>query len=484
MIAAADAPSASNGVLILAAIIGIAVVVVLITWLKVHPFLALILGSAVLGLIAQLGAEGTIDSFEAGVGSTVGSVGLLIALGAMIGGLLADSGGADAIIEATVSRVSKRVLPWAFAGVAALVGIPLFFEVGVVLLVPIVLLVAARTEQPLLKIGIPALAGLSVLHGFVPPHPGPLVAIDALKADLGLTLALGLLLAIPAVIIAGPIYGTFISRRLDLPVRRTLFARAEAPPATVGAGGGEAPLEGAPVDDRDPDGPPARSGTTRRPAVGPAIATILLPVVLMLARAIGEIALDEGTAVRSTLDVIGNPVVALLAGTVLAMFTLGMASGMARDRISGSLGGALGPIAGILLIVAAGGGFKQTLVDAGVGDVIGDWAKDTSISALLLGWLVAVGIRLATGSATVATITAAGIVGELATGLDRPGVALLVLAIGAGSLFFSHVNDAGFWLVKEYFGMTVGETIKSWSVMETIISVVGLLGVLLLNLVV
>jgi GntP family gluconate:H+ symporter len=485
MIAAADAPSASNGLLIVAAVLGIAVVVVLITWLKVHPFLALILGSAVLGLVAKLGAAGTIASFQAGVGSTVGSVGILIALGAMIGGLLADSGGADGIIEATVNRVSARALPWAFAGVAALVGIPLFFEVGVVLLVPIVLLVAARTEQPLLKIGIPALAGLSVLHGFVPPHPGPLVAIAALNADLGLTLALGLLLAIPAVIIAGPVYGTYISRSLHLPVRRTLFATATAAPAAVGTkGGGRAPLEGAPVDDRDARAAPERTGTTHRPAVGAAIATILLPVVLMLARAIGEITMDDGTSVRSALDVIGNPVVALLAGTVVAMFTLGAGSGMARDRISGSLGGALGPIAGILLIVAAGGGFKQTLVDAGVGDVIADWAKDASISALVLGWLVAVGIRLATGSATVATITAAGIVAPLAADLDRSGVALLVLAIGAGSLFFSHVNDAGFWLVKEYFGMTVGETIKSWSVMETIISVVGLIGVLLLNLVV
>ena len=176
--------------------------------------------------------------------------------------------------------------------------------------------------------------------------------------------------------------------------------------------------------------------------------------------------------------------VALLAGVIVAMFTLGAASGMDRGRISSSVGGALPAIAGILLIVAAGGGFKQMLIDAGVGNVVADAARDANISALLLGWLVAVGIRLATGSATVATITAAGIVAPLATGLDRPGVALLVLAIGAGSLFFSHVNDAGFWLVKEYFGLTVGQTIKTWSVMETIISVVGLVGVLLLNLVV
>jgi gluconate:H+ symporter, GntP family len=504
MITAADAAAShpSNTVLILAALLGIATVVLLITWLKVHPFLALILGSAVLGLVAQLGADKTIASFEAGVGATVGGVGILIALGAMIGGLLADSGGADVVIESTVNRVSERALPWAFAGVAALVGIPLFFEVGVVLLVPIVLLVSARSRLPLLKIGIPALAGLSVLHGFVPPHPGPLLAISTLKADLGLTLALGLLLAIPAVILAGPVYGAFISRHLDLPARRTLFSpQEEREPAAVGGRGTTAtatepsrdggtttaaPTGGASTGAGNaPSGGRAAAGPgRRRPGVAPTIATILLPVVLMLGRAFGEIVLDDGNRARSVLDIVGDPVVALLAGVIVAMFTLGAAAGMNRGRVSGSLGGALGPIAGILLIVAAGGGFKQTLVDAGVADVIAGWAKDANISALLLGWLVAVGIRLATGSATVATITAAGIVTPLAADLDKPGVSLLVLAVGAGSLFFSHVNDAGFWLVKEYFGMTVGETIKSWSVMETIISVVGLVGVLLLNLIV
>ncbi|MEV1286585.1 SLC13 family permease [Micromonospora sp. NPDC049679] len=486
--------STSNTVLVVAALLGIATVVLLITWLKVHPFLALILGSAVLGLVAGLGAAKTVDSFAKGVGSTVGSVGLLIALGAMIGGLLADSGGADEIVETIVGRTSSRALPWAMAGAAALIGIPLFFEVGVVLLVPIVLLVATRTDVPLLRLGIPALAGLSVLHGFVPPHPGPLVAISALNADLGLTLALGLLLAIPTVIIAGSVFGSFISRYVSArpPI---LVARGEvvelgaaqaeddlgnpnsvATPASrrdAGRGGGPGVAGGGDVPTGD---------RRRRPGFAPTVLTVLLPVILMLARAVGELLLDKGNNVRDVLDVLGNPVVALLIGTIVAMLTLGAASGMSRGRVSDAVGGALPPISGIVLIVAAGGGFKQTLVDAGVGNVIADAAEGAHLSTLVLGWLVAVGIRLATGSATVATITAAGIVTPLAAALDRPQVALLVLAIGAGSVFFSHVNDAGFWLVKEYFGMTVGETIKSWSVMETIISVVGLIGVLLLNL--
>ncbi|TYB34270.1 gluconate transporter [Micromonospora sp. AP08] len=491
--------NAGNTQLVIAALLGIAAVVVLIAWGKVHPFLALILGAAVLGVVAGVSADKIVTSFSGGVGSTVGGVGLLIALGAMIGGLLAESGGADSIVERVVGRVSGGALPWAMAGVAALIGLPLFFEVGVVLLVPIVLLVSRRVDVPLMKIGIPALAGLSVLHGLVPPHPGPLVAIDALGANLGQTLALGLLVAIPTVIIAGPVFGNFIARHVPatapealLPTRRPLAVGGERRPTRPGEGrldaDGDLVTEddlvnpgtgrpGAPIE--EPVGPRAR----REPALWAAVVTVLLPVVLMLLRAIGELTLAEDTAGRKALDIIGTPIVALLAGVIFAMIFLGYGTGFSRSQVSGFLGGSLPAIAGILLIVAAGGGFKQVLVDAGVGNLVADAAKGANLSPLLLGWLVAVGIRVATGSATVATITAAGIVSPLAATLQGPEVALLALAIGCGSLFFSHVNDAGFWLVKEYFGLTVGQTIKSWSVMETIISVVGFAGVLLLDLI-
>jgi GntP family gluconate:H+ symporter len=438
--------------LVLAAVLGIVTVVVLITWAKLHPFLALILGSAVLGVVAGLGPAGTITSFTSGVGSTVGSVGLLIALGAMIGGLLADSGGADSIVDAFLARVSAHRLPWAMAGVAALVGLPLFFEVGVVLLVPVVLLAARHSRMPVLLLGIPALAGLSVLHGLVPPHPGPLVAIDALGADIGLTLGLGLVAAVPTVLLAGPVFATIVGR----------YVTVDAPAALV----------------------PERPGAARerRPGLLPTLLTVLLPVGLMLARAVGELTLPADSAVRRALDIAGTPVVALLAGVLVGIFTLGLASGLDRHAVGASLSGALPPIAGILLIVAAGGGFKQTLVDAGVGRLIAEAAAGANLSAILLGWLVAVGIRVATGSATVATIAASGIVAPLATGLPGTELALVVLAVGAGSLFLSHVNDAGFWLVKEYFGLTVGQTLATWSVMETIISVVGLGAVVVLHL--
>ena len=497
--------SAGQTQLLLAAAVGIATVVLLISAAKFHPFLALILGTAALGIVAAVPAGAIIDSFTKGFGSTVGTVGLLIALGAMVGKLLADSGGADQIVDTIIGRVGERGLPWAMALIAAILGLPLFFEVGVVLLVPVVILVARRTGVSLMKIGIPALAGLSVLHGLVPPHPGPLAAISSLNADLGTTLLLGLLIAVPTLVVSGPVLATIVARWVPVatPGLPGMAASVEAGSedalvgSSVGSAGGSSARAGrsGSVRPQAPGGSDAGLvGTqgiassaprlTRRPSFAAAIITITLPVVLMLARAIAEITLPEGNGLRSALDVVGNPPVALLAAVLVAMFALGRGSGMNRRQIEASLGGGLPGIASILLIVAAGGGFKQMLVDAGVGNVIGDMAKGANLSPLLLGWLVAAAIRVGTGSATVATITAAGIVAPLAADMSQPDVALLVLAVGCGSLFFSHVNDAGFWLVKEYFGMTVGETIRSWSVMETVISVVGVVFVLLVSLVV
>ena len=486
-----DAP---NSQLIIAAILGIATVVLLITLAKFHPFLALMLGSAVMGAVAGVAPLDIVNSFTLGFGATVGSVGLLIALGAMVGKLLADSGGSGTIVETIIGRVGPRGLPWAMALIAAILGLPLFFEVGVVLLVPVVILVALRLDIPIMRVGIPALAGLSILHGLVPPHPGPLVAIDALGADLGLTLLFGLLVAAPTLVICGPLLAKLVEQWV--PTHATTIAAGVTSDIPAGSpalraadsGTGPAPTDAANAaggDDRLDGQSALPEGVTRRPGFFAAVISITLPVILMLARAIAELTIeDEESGVREFLVFIGTPAVALLAAVLVAMFALGFGSGMNRSQVEKSTGSALPGIAGILLIVAAGGGFKAMLVDAGVGNVIGDWAEGTGISVLLLGWLVAVGVRLATGSATVATITAAGIVTGAATGLESSELSLLVLAIGCGSLFFSHVNDAGFWLVKEYFGLTIGQTIKSWSVMETAISVVGLAFVMLLSLLV
>ncbi|GAA3414556.1 GntP family permease [Streptosporangium vulgare] len=449
--ALAEPAATSPGRLVPAALVGIALIVVLITYFKLHPFLSLTLGSLAVGAVAGLAMTDTIAAFTDGFGSTAAGVGTLIALGAMFGKLLADSGGADEIVDTIVGRSSPRSLPWAMAAVGALIGLPMFFEIGLVLLMPVIFLVSRRSGVSLIRVGIPALAGLSVMHGLVPPHPGPLVAIDALKADLGITLGLGVLIAVPTVAIAGPLFAKYAARWVDVPAPELYETR-----------------------------PPAED--TRRPSFGVTLATVLLPVVLMMGKALADILAPEGNVLRTVLDFLGTPLVALLIAVIVAMFTLGLGAGMDRKGVAKSLEQSLPPIAGILLIVAAGGGFKQTLIDTGIGDLIATWVENSGLSVLLLAWLVAVLIRLATGSATVATVTASGILAPLVANLSVGETSLLVLAIGAGSLFFSHVNDAGFWLVKEYFGLTVGQNIKTWSVMETIISVTGLVFVLLLSL--
>ncbi|MFI2364496.1 SLC13 family permease [Promicromonospora sp. NPDC019610] len=482
--AAADtAPTASTPQLVLAALIGIVVIVALIVWLKMHPFLALVLGSGVLAIVAGVGLTDTFTSFTAGLGSTVAGVGVLIALGAIIGKLLIDSGGADQIVDTILDKTPVKRLPWAMALIAFVVGIPLFFEVGVVLLIPVVMIVARRMRANPVLVGIPALAGLSALHGLVPPHPGPLLAIDALGANLGLTLGLGLLVAIPTVIIAGPLLAIPLTRWVKLDPPTTVLGMSDDAAGGNGAGGtGGAPSSGT-SGNATATATTTEAGTTtlRKPSFGISVLVVLLPVILMLARSVVEISGATETGYGTVLEFLGEPLVALLITSLFALLAFGTAVGRTRQQLGDLVGSSFAPIAGILLIVGAGGGFKQTLVDSGVGDVIASGIADAGITPLLAGWLVAALIRIATGSATVATITAAGIMAPLAAGLEPTQAALLVLAIGAGSVFLSHVNDAGFWLVKEYFGMTVGQTFKTWSLMESVLSVVALLVVLLLG---
>jgi GntP family gluconate:H+ symporter len=459
--------------LVVWALVAIAVVVVLVARFRLHAFPALIVGALVMGLLSGVGTGGglgvgkLVDSFEGGAGDTLGQVGILVGLGTILGSLLSSSGGADQIADTVLNRTGTERIPWGMALVAMIVGIPLFFEIGVILLIPIIFTVARRVQQQraeqglaaggntYLLVGIPALAGLSVLHGLVPPHPGPLTAIATIKADLGTTMIYGFIIAIPTVIIAGPLFARVA----------THWAHADPPQRLI---------------DQVAREPEADSA----PSFGVTLFTILLPVALMLVRTVADVALDEGERLRTWADFVGDPVVALLVGVLVAMWTFGFARGFDRERLSDLTGNSLAPAASILLIIGAGGGFKGVLVDSGIGDAIAKGVENLGVSALILGWLVAVLIRLATGSATVATVTAAGIMAPIVAqdpSIDRP---LLALAVGAGSLFFSHVNDAGFWLINQYFGMSVKDTFKTWSVMETIISVCGLAGVLLLSLVV
>jgi GntP family gluconate:H+ symporter len=453
----------SDGRLITSAIAGFAVIILLITWLKVNPFVALTIGSIAVGLATGLEPAKAVTSYTNGFGSTMGSVGVLIGLGAIFGKLLADSGGADEIVDTLVGRSNPRTLPWTMALVGAIIGLPMFFEIGLVLLIPVVVLVARRSGLPLMKIAIPTLAGLSAMHGLVPPHPGPLTAVTALGANLGVTLGFGVLLAIPVVIISGPLFSTFAARWAPVGL-----------PDLFGSGQGGSDADAPSPDDARP-----------RPTFGVALAAILFPVVLMLAKALADVFAPSSKGIgKQLLDFVGNPPVALLLAVIAGVFLLGGGAKMTKNDLARTLESALPPIAGILLIVGAGGGFKQVLIDSGIGNVITKAVIGSGLPVLLLAWVVAALVRVATGSATVATVTAAGLLAPVAATLPATHVALMVLAVGSGSLFLSHVNDAGFWLVKQYLGTTVGQTFKTWSVMECLLSVTGLLGVLLLSVIV
>jgi GntP family gluconate:H+ symporter len=445
------------------ALIVILGVVVAIARFRVNPFPALVIGALVLGLWAGASTDQVLKSFRTGFGETLANVGVLLALGAMLGELLASSGGAERVSSALLKIGGPRLVPWTMGGVAMILGLPLFFEAGVVLMMPIILNVGARLSKdsgglkgnPYLLAGLPVFAGISVLHALVPPHPGPMVAIDALKADLGTTLVLGLLMSIPIAIVAGPLFTYWIAPRATAAPPADLVSRLTRP------------------DDK-----------FRPPSIGVTILTILFPILLMLGKAAVDLALPAGHPVRTLFEFIGNPLVALLLAVILSMFTFGFFLGKDTKMVGKLLSDALPPVSAIILIIGAGGALKQMLIDVGLGTTIAHASQLVDLSPLLLGWFTAVIIRLATGSATVATVTAAGLMAATVGATPGLNPSLLALAIGSGSLFFSHINDAGFWLVKEYMGMSLPDMFKTWSVLETIIAVMGLLLALALSVVI
>lgn len=444
----------------LCVIIGI---VIAIASFKFHPFPALMIGALVLGLATGTAPEAILHTFRTGFGETLANVGVLLALGAMFGELLASSGGAERVSSALLNVGGTRLVPWTMCAVAMILGLPLFFEAGVVLMMPIILNVGARLAKdpaglkgnPYLLAGLPVFAGIGVLHVLVPPHPGPMVAIDALKADMGGTLLLGLILSVPIAIMSGPLFTYWVAPRASASPPVDLVARLTR------------------ADDR-----------FRSPGIGATILTILFPILLMLGKAAVDLVLPAGHPVRVLFEFIGNPMVALLLAVLLSMFTFGFGLGKDTREVGKLLSDALPPVSAIMLIIGAGGAFKQMLIDVGLGTTIAHTSQLVNWSPLLLGWFTAVIIRLATGSATVATVTAAGLMAATVSANPELSPALLALAIGAGSMFFSHINDAGFWLVKEYMGMNLPDMFKTWSVLSTIISVGALVLILALSVLV
>ncbi|WP_044343307.1 GntP family permease [Pseudomonas meliae] len=436
-------PSPGISLLVYAAVAIIALIV-LIARYRLNPFIVITLVSVGLALVAGMPASGVVASYEAGVGKTLGHIALVVALGTMLGKMMAESGGAEQVARTLIDRFGERNAHWAMVCISFLVGLPLFFEVGFVLLVPIAFTVARRVGVSILMVGLPMVAGLSVVHALVPPHPAAMLAVQAYQASVGQTLFYAILIGIPTAIIAGPVYAKFIVPRIHLPAENPLAKQ---------------------FLDREP--------RAKLPSFGLTMATILLPVVLMLLGGWANLISTPGSAFNGFLLFIGNSVIALLLATLLSFWTLGIAQGFNRDSILKFTNECLAPTASITLLVGAGGGLNRILVDSGVTNQIVGLAQDFHLSPLLMGWLFAALMRVATGSATVAMTTASGIVAPVAMGLGYPHPELLVLATGAGSVIFSHVNDGGFWLIKEYFNMTVTQTFKTWTVLETLISIVA-----------
>jgi GntP family gluconate:H+ symporter len=435
----------------LGAIIGL---VVLIARFKLHPFLGLMLVSVAIGLHSGMKLPAIAKTFQEGVGNTLGFLGVVVGLGMMLGKMLSESGGAHVIAQTFVRLLGERRLPWAMLAIAFVVGVPVLFAVGLVLLVPIVYAIARETDTPVMRIAIPLVAGLSVSQGFLPPHPGPMLAIEQMGADVGKTLLYGALVGIPTAIVAGPIFGSIVGSKMKVDLGHLGERATQKVPA---------------------NGPPGFALT---------LLTILLPVFLMLLSSLADLALAKESPVREWANFFGSPIIAMLLAVLLSIYSFGYARGFGGKQILKFLEECLGPAAVILLVVGAGGGLSKMLDRGGVGAAIADIVDNAKISPLLLGWCVAAAIRVAVGSATVAITMASAIMAPVAA--NTPGVnrELLVLAMGAGSLFLSHVNDGGFWFVKESFNLTVEQTFKTWTVLETCIGLVALGLVMLLSYVV
>jgi gluconate:H+ symporter, GntP family len=436
------------------ALLAVLTLILLIARFKVHPFVALVTVSLAMGAAAGMSPGALVKAFQDGVGATLGSIAVVVGLGTMLGKMMAESGGAARIATTLIALFGERRVHWAIMFVAFIVGIPVFFQVGFVLLIPLVFTIARRTGTSLIKVGLPLVAGLSVVHGMVPPHPAAMLAVTALGADLGRTIFYAILVGLPTAALAGPIFAAWIAPRIALPATNPMAAQ----------------LEGA----------VSAAADASLPSFRLSLFTVLVPVMLMLAASAADVALAPGSAVRTMFDFLGHPIVALLLSLLFSFWALGIVRGMSGARILSLANDCLAPTAAILLVIGAGGGFNRVLIESGVGKAIADVAIRTQVSPLLLAWVVATLVRVATGSATVAMTTASGIVAPIAaTGHTSPE--LLVLATGAGSLMLSHVNDSGFWLIKEYFNMTVQQTLATWTALETIIGVTGLLLTLALS---
>ncbi len=435
--------------LLLFVLIGIVILFILIAGFKLNAFISFIIVCLFVGITGGMELTSIITSIQVGMGNTLGYLVMILGLGAMLGKLVADSGAAQRITTRLVSSFGIKNVQWAVVLAGFIVGIPMFYTVGFVILVPLVFTVAATTRLPLIYVGLPMLASLSVTHGFLPPHPAPTAIAQMFGADIGKTLLYGIIIAIPTIIVAGPL----LTRRLK---------NVEATPLKEFYN---------PIILKD----------NEMPSFGISVFSALLPVILIGISTLALSFVPENFAYKKGLEFIGNPAIAMLISVLVAIYTLGLSQGKKMPELMNSVAKGISGITMVLLIIGGAGALKQVLVDSGVSEYIGELMKGSTISPLILAWLIASVIRVCVGSATVAGMTAGGIILPVisTTGANPE---LMVIAIGAGSLMLSHVNDGGFWLFKEYFNLTVKETLSTWTVMETTVGVMGIIGVLILNL--
>ncbi|MED3878373.1 gluconate:H+ symporter [Priestia megaterium] len=434
--------------LLLVTCLAIVIVVLGVSWWKWHAFISLTVASLFLAIMSGLSMDKIVGAYETGVGSVLGHLVGILALGTILGKMMSDSGAGMQVAEFFIRFFGIKKLPWAMLFAGFIIGIPVFFEVGIVILLPLVISIHKTTRQNILLIALPVIAGLSIVHGLVPPHPGAMTAIGIYNADLGRVLLYSLVIALPAAIVAGPVFAKWVHKRV--------------------------------IPEGEPELIRVSTSSEKLPNTGISFFIILLPVLLMVLSVMAPY-IPLSSFLTKFFVFIGSPVIALLISCFAAFYLLGMRQGMKKDVIKRLVEESLLPVGSIILIIGAGGGFKQILIDSGVGTSIAQMSEQLSLSPIVLAFMVAGLIRIATGSATVALTTAAGIVSPIIVHMSEVNLELLVIATGAGSLMFSHVNDAGFWLVKEYLGLTVKETFKTWTVLETLLSFIAFGGVLLFD---
>ena len=449
-----------NVQLTIAALSGIALLLVMVIRFKVNAFISLLIASIVVGIGAGMPAATVLESMQQGMGGTLGFVATVVGLGAIFGQILEHSGGATAVAKTMLHRFGKENASWAMMFTGFFVAIPVFFDVAFIILVPLVYALGRDTGKSILYYGIPLLTGLAVTHAFIPPTPGPIAVADILGADLGWVILFGFIIGIPTAIIAGPVFGKYIGNKIHVSVPDYME-----------------------MDDSSSDLP-----ADKLPSFTLLISIISVPLVLILGNTlvdalVSQNLIESGFFTQMVMFV-GHPFTALTIAVLIAFYWLGIQRGATKQQLSDLSMEAMKPAGIIILITGAGGVFKQVLVDSGVGEMLANSIADWGLPIIALAWLIAVIVRVTQGSATVAMITAAGITAPVLSQFDysQPYIALVVLAIAAGATTFSHVNDSGFWLVNRYFGMSEKDTLRSWSVMATIISVSGFLLAMLLSL--